>query len=369
MSKSLSEKLYDFIFQNDGKRIGTGIRDSAVDAVPGNFVRLLSSSILTKIGDALSKPGVLLTWMLGTLGAPAMVIGLVVPIREAGSLLLQLFVGELVQQREIRKYFWVTGSLIQGGAVLGMVPAVLFLEGATAGWLIVGLLAVFSLARGICSVTSKDLVGRAIPKTQRGRLSGIAASISGVVAIGVGVWLLFYKGERLQPSIFATILGVAGFLWLLAAGVMFFLKEPKTEASESGNPLQKIRESLKLLKTDPEFRLFCISRALLSGTVLSMPFYVILAREATDGSSRSPADRRQCCHCSERFCVGEIRRSFQSPHISDGGSCCGSCRLCHRLSLGNRNVEDCCHLFLRWTVLSDWFGTYRNSAWPQNPSH
>jgi len=283
-----TDKLYDFLVGNkSGQRVSKGIREDAVPAVPGNFIRFLAANLCTKTGDALSKPGVILTWMLGTLGAPSALIGLVVPVREAGSLLLQIFVGEWVGRYRIRKWFWVAGSFFQGAAILGMVPVALFLEGAAAGWAVVGLIAVFSLARGVCSVLSKDITGRTIPKTRRGRLSGIAASASGVVSIGLGIWFLFYRGEQLSPVAFAGILGVAGLLWWIAAAVMASLVEKPAEPGEKKNPFREIRDSIGLLKTDPEFRLFCIARGLLAGTVLSMPFYVILAREATDGRTGS----------------------------------------------------------------------------------
>ncbi|MDF1751536.1 MAG: MFS transporter [Verrucomicrobiales bacterium] len=283
-----SDRIYDFLVGNGhGERISTGITEAAAKVVPANFLRLLVATLCTKVGDALSKPGVMITWMLSTLGAPSALIGLIVPIRESGALVLQIFVGELASRYRLRKWFWVAGSVVQGSAILGMVPVALFLSGAAAGWAVVGLIAIFSLARGVCSVISKDLVGRTIPKTRRGRLGGIAASASGVIAIAVGIWLLLYKDRELEPVVFAVILGVAGGLWFLAAMAMSTLDEKPAKTEAKKNPFLEIKSSIGLLKTDSDFRLFCIARALLAGTVLSMPFYVILARHATDGSSGS----------------------------------------------------------------------------------
>ncbi len=281
----LTERIYNKLVGSDGEVVAKGISEEAVPAIPGNFLRILLATILTKTGDGLSKPGVILTWLLGTLGAPSSLIGLIVPVREAGSLVLQLFVGEYVGRHKIRKHFWVAGCVLQGLAILGMVPVALTLKGAAAGWAVVGLLAIFSLSRGVCSIVSKDLVGRTIPKTRRGRLGGISTSVAGVVAVGVGIWLLIYKGEDLKPVVFAVILGCAGTLWLIGAVVMSRLNEKPASASEKGNPLSAVLESFKLLKNDRDFRLFCVARALLAGTILSMPFYVILARDATSGNS------------------------------------------------------------------------------------
>ncbi|NNE90724.1 MAG: MFS transporter [Verrucomicrobiales bacterium] len=285
---SLTGRTYDRLVGNkDGERVSTDITEEAFRSVPANFLRLLAATVSTKTGDALSKPGVILTWMLGSLGAPSFLIGLIVPIREAGSLVLQIFIGQFVTRFSIRKGFWILGSLLQGLAILGMIPVALYLDNAAAGWAVVGLITIFSLARGICSVVSKDLVGRTIPKTRRGRLSGIAASVSGFVAIGVGLWLMFAKSESVAPRVFAFILTAAGLLWLLASALMSFLDEKPAASKEGKNPFREMISSLGLLKRDRDFRLFCIVRALLASTVLSMPFYVILARQATDGSSNS----------------------------------------------------------------------------------
>jgi len=39
------------------------------------------------------------------------------------------------------------------------------MEGAAAGWSTVGLLVLFSTARGLSSISSKDLLGKTIPKS------------------------------------------------------------------------------------------------------------------------------------------------------------------------------------------------------------
>jgi hypothetical protein len=47
-----------------------------------------------------------------------MAIGMLVPVREAGSLLPQMVVGFWIWRYEIRKCFWVEGALLRGVFVL-----------------------------------------------------------------------------------------------------------------------------------------------------------------------------------------------------------------------------------------------------------
>ena len=57
-------------------------------------------------------------------------------------------------------------------AIVGLGWVAVSLEGTAAGWAILGLVTLFSLARGFCSVASKDVLGKTVPKTRRGRVSG-----------------------------------------------------------------------------------------------------------------------------------------------------------------------------------------------------
>ncbi|GAA2044541.1 hypothetical protein GCM10009720_26840 [Yaniella flava] len=91
------------------------------------------------------------------------------PIREAGSMLPQAFLTPLILRVRYRKWVFVAGAFIQAIAVAAMVSTAALAEGLTAGVLIVAALAVFALGRCLCSISSKDVQGRTVPKGQRGR--------------------------------------------------------------------------------------------------------------------------------------------------------------------------------------------------------
>ena len=279
----MERKLYELVVEDEDARFCEDISEEACDVVPGNFGRQVVASVCSKTGDQLSKPGLILTWLLTALGAPAAAIGLLVPIREAGSLLPQMIIGGVIRGFPVRKWFWVAGSVAQGFSVLAMGVVALVLEGAAAGWSIVGLLVVFSLSRGINSISSKDLLGKTIPKSRRGRLGGLASSIAGGVAVVVGLFFFFFPARELPTELFAGLLFAAAVLWGLGALFMARLVERPGATEGAGNALEAAVESLHFLRDDPCFLRFCLARGLLASTVLSMPFYVVLAHEATGG--------------------------------------------------------------------------------------
>jgi hypothetical protein len=47
-------------------------------------------------------------------------ISFIVPIRESGSMLPQIAIASLVRKKEIRKWIYVFGSVLQAGAIAGI---------------------------------------------------------------------------------------------------------------------------------------------------------------------------------------------------------------------------------------------------------
>ncbi|WP_019601072.1 MFS transporter [Teredinibacter turnerae] len=275
------ESLYAALANEEDARACTDIPDTACAEVPGNFFKLLLSQWLSKTGDALASTKLVLPWLLASLGAPAFFAGLLVPIRESGSLLPQLFIGGWVRSYRIRKTFFVLGSLVQGVIVLAMALVALTLHGATAGWSIVGLLVLFSLARGLCSVASKDVLGKTIPKTRRGLLNGYSASGAGVITLVLGAVLVlpWQKGD----FDVAYYLLAAAAAWGVAAVLYAAVIETPGATDGGGNAIKQALHNLTLLRSDLPFRRFVIARALLVGSGLSAPYFVLMASGNGEG--------------------------------------------------------------------------------------
>jgi hypothetical protein len=279
----LAGSLYDFVTGDEDARVCRDIPDEACNDQPENFFLQLGANVCTKIGDELASARLVLPWLLSAAGAPGFFIGLLVPIRESLSLLPQLFVAAAIRARAIRKWYWVGGSVVQGVCVMAMAAAALLLEGAVAGWTVVGLLVVFSLARGVSSVSAKDVMGKTISKTRRGTLTGYATAVAGLVTVFAGAALQFQAGDSSQAGGVAGLLLIAGGLWLLGAALFAGVREQPGATEGGGNAGREALASLSILVTDQLFRRFVITRALLVATALLVPFYAALAREETAG--------------------------------------------------------------------------------------
>jgi hypothetical protein len=280
----LSRNLYDLMTGDEDARVCTDISEAACSEQPLSFLVHLGSLIATKLGDELASAKLTLAWVLTTLGAPPFFTGMLVPVRESLSLLPQLLVASAIRRAPVRKWFWVVGSVIQGTALAGVAAVVIRgVEGATGGWMVIGLLVVFSLARGVCSVAAKDVLGKTVAKTRRGTVSGYATAVAGIGAVGVGLYLQQAQGEG-DTRVLVLLLVTAVGLWLLGAFIYSLLPEAPGATEGSGNAINEALSHLRLLRSDRQLRRFLTTRVLLLSTALAVPYYVVMARQGHSGA-------------------------------------------------------------------------------------
>lgn len=235
----------------------------------------LFSLAFTKLGDGLVDPKLVLSWLLSSLGTGVFWIGLLVPVREAGALLPQLFTSARLRHVAVRKWWWVIGSFVQGFAVLGIAISALLFEGSIAGVSIVAFLAVFAVARSICSVSYKDVMGKTIEKPKRGMITGSAASIAAGGTLIFGLLLLFNVFD--QRLIVFVALFLASILWLVAAFQFSLLyEEPSVMTTEQNKSIFAVY--FGYLVKDAELQKFLVVRGLLTATAIAPPFLLLLAK-------------------------------------------------------------------------------------------
>jgi len=274
-----SRTLYRWLTDDDGEaRACEAIPEEACEHVPRSFVLNAANGACTKLAEQLASPGLVLAWLLETVAAPIVLIGWLEPIRQGGSLLPQLVVSAQIRARPVRKWFWVVAGATQAVALALVAAAALMLTGVAAGTVVIGLLAVFSVASGIGSVAFSDVVGKTIPKGKRGQLLAVRASVGGALTLGAGIALRIGGGERADVGLYALLIGVAALLW--AAAALLFAAIPERPGATGGgrNALSEVRDAAGLVRREAGFRRFLLARALLLPLELAVPFYALHSR-------------------------------------------------------------------------------------------
>jgi len=261
--------------------VENGLPEQQRRNVAHNGLRLVLASTLQSSGDQTVKASTVLPWLFHAIGVPAALTGLLVPIRESGSMLPQAFLTPLILKYRRRKWVFVIGALIQAFSAAVMAATAVWGSGLAAGIIILAALTVFSLGRSLGSITSKDIQGRTIPKGERGQINGLSTTASGLVVITLGLAIRYFGGDDLSGGQIAWLLAGGALMWVAVAVVYAGIREPiEDETSAPARGENWFAAMIRLLREDRPFRKFVFARSLLLVSALSPPFIVTMAAQS-----------------------------------------------------------------------------------------
>lgn len=152
------------------------------------------------------------------------------------------------------------------------------------GHLTLGALFIFSIASGVASVAFKDVMGKTIPKGNRGRLLATRATGGGILTIAAGFVFYFIANNGGELRYFQWLIYGASALWVIAALLFAAISESKGATSGSRSPLHEIKKGWSIFLNDDTFRNFLFVRGLLMAIPLSLPFLIAYSQEILDTS-------------------------------------------------------------------------------------
>lgn len=234
-----------------------------------NKYKLIVGLACNKLADLLVSPKTTLPALLITLGAPAWMVGWLVPIRESGALLPQAGIGVFLRQHAARHPVWRLGMIIQVVSATTMLAAAFLLSGSQAGWVILGALAALSLGRSACSLTVKDMEGDVAAKGERGKLVGIASTASGIVTLLVAVPLVYFE-QQLGDKVIYGLLGAAALAFLITFAIIFPIKT-YVDVQKG----QAKRDKTRFWQFDSVVYRFILVRGLFVHSALVAPYFML----------------------------------------------------------------------------------------------
>lgn len=279
MSSDKLEKVYSFITDEGEERSCKAISEDACKEVPGNFFKNVLNGASTKLAEQLVSTGTTLPWIFSTLGVPGSLAGALVPVKDAGSLLPQIFVSAKIRAFDRRKWFWVIPALVQALSLAAMAFVVLNADGLTAGILILLLLGIFSIASGVASLAFKDVVAKTIPKGKRGQMLAMRSTTGGILTLLAGIWLYTNVESEDNLWVFFGLIIIAAVLWALAAIIFANISEEKGATEGGKTPVKELKDAWSFFKKDINLRNFIFTRALLMAIPLAQPFFIIIGRQ------------------------------------------------------------------------------------------
>lgn len=278
------KRIYSILSQDDDEdRACEDIPESACRELPRNYVLNVFNGAATKLSEIIAGPRILLPWLLTAIGAPVFLIGMLMPIRYAGALIPALAVSGQLRRFSVRKWFWVWAGAVEATCLVLMIAAAWWLSPTWAGFSIVALLALFSIARGTGSVAFQDVVGKTIGRGRRGEMLSRRTLLGGALSVCFGIALALWIGGSNDLGMYLGLLLVGAGLWALAA-LFFAAMAEQPGATEGGrNPLSEGRAGVRLWQAAWGYRRYITARALLLSVELGAPFYVLQAHHSISG--------------------------------------------------------------------------------------
>jgi hypothetical protein len=161
---------------------------------------------------------------------------------------------------------------------LALALLALFGQGGLGGGLVLITLVALSLARGLSSIATKDVLGKTIAKQRRGNLLGWSGSVAGAVTLAAGGVLMLFD-DRPGELALAALLGVAALGWTVNALCAARIAEVPGAVEGGENAWSSIKLGLRLLREDRNFLHFNLSRALLLASALALPYVALLGQQ------------------------------------------------------------------------------------------
>ena len=257
-------------------------------------------SALWGIGISFMPLATVLTSLAAKLTPDKTLIGLLSLAWYVGYLLPQLFAARLLRGKARMRMYSVLPSLIARPVVLAFALWLAITRAADPTltfWLLIGMVVVMMIFDAVTSVAWFDMMGRALSPRVRARTIAVNQFVAAVAGLGVGVLVerILGSAQLPFPLNYALLLGMAWLFYELSLVAMLFIKEraaqqtsnPQTPNLQTSNvqtspsqPHPSFIHALKLAwRTDANFKLMLIVRALTSVENMAAAFYVVFARE------------------------------------------------------------------------------------------
>ena len=262
---------------------------SALPHLRRNFVVGVTNGALSMVAESLTDPALVLTWFLARLSASNLLIGLVVPLRDAGWFLPQLFVAHYLARLPHKLPTYTAMSLVRSVAWLTMAIVTLTQRSPTV--LILGFFVPYvvnSLASGWAGLPFMDIVAKTIPSARRGSYFGTRLLVGGALSVAGSLVVRYALSEQLGRSFPANVgqlMAIAALLTVVSLYAFHLVVEPPGEVREVASLSAHLGRAAGIPRRDRNFRFFLTTRVMLMVAQIATPFFAVYAsRELGAGS-------------------------------------------------------------------------------------
>ena len=265
------------------------------DGVSASYKRIQRNFNLTVLNgsvylfaSSLVDPTLVLVAFLSNFTQSALLLGLVVPITQAGWSLPQLWISGSIQHQPlkiktyrktaiIRIIAWILLALTINLVKNPQLLLILFFVSFSAS----------SLASGLGGLPFLEIISKTIPPRRRGELFAWRLGIGGILGIVGGLivrWMLSPDSPFQAMQSYGILAIAFAVLASMAVLFIFFIDEEKDEIVLPRRSLNhQLREGLTHIRNDNNFRKFVVYQSMMILSGVAIPFFAIFVQQQLGG--------------------------------------------------------------------------------------
>ncbi len=244
-----------------------------------NYVAFLTDAVCFWTALSFFDPNSVLPAFVRQFTNSSLVIGLIGTVYDGFWLLPQVVIACQITGKSRKKPYLLSGMwgrLVFVGLALALWAGLGEYPVAILVFFFI-LLGLFSLSDSITSVAWFDILAKAVPMKQRGRLLGTAQLISGLAGLGAGAIIASILGNPNLPfpKNYVLIFSLAAIVLIPSTIALASVREPlESKIDKETDHKHKSNDWLTPLREDALFRRWTVARLLVGMISLSTPFYV-----------------------------------------------------------------------------------------------
>ena len=245
-----------------------------------NYLMIVLNGAFFMLGFTFFSPSVVLPAFVHELTGSGVMIGLIVSLRRASSVWLQLLMPNLVEHRERKQPFYMLSVLIRIAGWTAMLCAI-FLVDLERPSLFLSLfilsMVLYSSGSGVSNIPFMDIISKAVPAERRTMLFGVRRLSGGILGFAAGFLVRHILGrEDLPfPDNYGVLFSFAAVFSIMGSFAFLMVREPIHPVASKRRPFREhLRAGLDLIRRDPNYRGLLAVRAFWSLGQMSGTFFV-----------------------------------------------------------------------------------------------
>ena len=267
-----------------GERTEADFRQEVSQNLRRNFYAHLAHGLFGQTGFRLINAPTFIPAFVYALSGSEMAVGLARGFQYFGMFLSPILGATLIEhRRRVLPIGFAVGAAMRI-QILGIALAGIFLPDQWALIAVCSFLGLFGFFLGMQGVVFSYLMSKVIPVERRGLLMGLRNSLSGLTAAAVAyVGGNYLVGQNAFGNGYAATFGLAFVLTSIGLCMLLFVKEPEPPfVRRPSRVTDRLRELPALLRSDREFTLYFLARALATMGRMAVPFYFLYVRGKLD---------------------------------------------------------------------------------------